>query len=386
MKNKKGIKRMSTPEILTDRRNTAIEYMRRSTSFLWRAGEDIIYSQKDEHPDNVEKTLKLLKGRLYLGVPYSYAGGSAEAFIERTLPGADGIPTGSVSWTTLNGGSAAARLGNDCSGAFARAWSYAGADISAVSTLNMCPVNGYLHVGEFSASDEYVSAEEVHANPPQTMFEAYALLQPADGVVKRRPGSGHVRMVTSVGTVRTDNGEIDPEQSYVTIFEQTRGNMKRDRSYFDEKLGEDVYVICSNDYKITFESLYSEGYMPITNKIFIDPSPIPEPAVIDSLTDHSYETIFDGTLTANRLIDTLTMTIADTDGNALMSKTVIAARSKAKVCGIAESFSDTADNGAVGNIDLASLPHADGCEYRCTLVCRITGGMSFKVRDFMFKA
>ena len=50
----------------------------------------------------------------------------------------------------------------------------------------------------------------------QSMYECYALLQPADCVVD----DGHIMMVTGVHVVRREDGSIDPKNSYVTIYEQ----------------------------------------------------------------------------------------------------------------------------------------------------------------------
>lgn len=50
----------------------------------------------------------------------------------------------------------------------------------------------------------------------QSMYECYAKLQPADCVVH----DGHIMMVTGVHIVKRDDGSIDPDNSYVTIYEQ----------------------------------------------------------------------------------------------------------------------------------------------------------------------
>lgn len=50
----------------------------------------------------------------------------------------------------------------------------------------------------------------------QSMYECYALLQPADCVVD----DGHIMMVTDVHVVKRADGSIDPKNSYITVFEQ----------------------------------------------------------------------------------------------------------------------------------------------------------------------
>jgi len=157
-----------------------------------------------------------------------------------------------------------------------RSWAAAGADVPLVSTLLMCPDNGFLHVGEFSASFDHVSSEEIRANAPEVMYDAYALLQKADAVVCRKNASGHTRLVIGVHVVHNADGSIDPAASYAETLEQTRGFIRREHKSFDEKLGEDVYDICGN-VKYTFANLYETGYMPITCRAFTDPAPIPAP-------------------------------------------------------------------------------------------------------------
>ena len=60
------------------------------------------------------------------------------------------------------------------------------------------------------------AADQAKYGIGQSMYECYALLQPADCVVE----DGHIMMVTGVNVVRRADGSIDPKNSYVTIYEQ----------------------------------------------------------------------------------------------------------------------------------------------------------------------
>lgn len=60
------------------------------------------------------------------------------------------------------------------------------------------------------------AADQAKFGIGQSMYECYALLQPADCVVD----DGHIMMVTGVHVVRREDGSIDPKNSYVTIYEQ----------------------------------------------------------------------------------------------------------------------------------------------------------------------
>ena len=50
----------------------------------------------------------------------------------------------------------------------------------------------------------------------QAIYECYALVEPADALAN----DGHVMMVTGVSVAYDENGNIDPEKSYITVYEQ----------------------------------------------------------------------------------------------------------------------------------------------------------------------
>ena len=111
--------------ITSERRNIAVEYMRKITTPLWRAGNDITSTQeKGTKPEDANSVLSLKAGRVYKGVMYSYAGGTAEMFFEYADSTDDkGIPIISgLKWDALSGGSDTALIGTDCSGSVQRAW------------------------------------------------------------------------------------------------------------------------------------------------------------------------------------------------------------------------------------------------------------------------
>ena len=371
---------MYANDILNARRDAAVDYMRKITDTVWRAGEDLVYTQEaDTLPEKANKILTIKAGRLYKGMLYSFAGGTPEAFFDfADTTDEKGIPIiRGLEWKAVSGASDTARIGTDCSGSVQRAWTAAGADIRALSTRAMCPQNGYLLLGDFTAPRDHVSSEAIQANPPEVMYEAYALLEKADAVVCRWK-TGHTRMVIGVQVVRDENGRIDSTASYAETLEQTRGFMRKDAKYFDEKLGEDVYVICGN-VKYSFADLYETGYMPITCRAFTDPSPIPAPFVRDSREEHGYASLFEGTLDANRLIDVVIMTVADSAGEELLRMSV-PERRNGKSFDMA-LFGAEEIPGARGSMHAEALPAG---KYHCRVVCRLSGDVQIPVRDFDF--
>lgn len=71
-------------------------------------------------------------------------------------------------------------------------------------------------IAQYWINKTETAADQAKFGIGQSMYECYALLQPADCVVD----DGHIMMVTGVHVVRREDGSIDPKNSYVTIYEQ----------------------------------------------------------------------------------------------------------------------------------------------------------------------
>ena len=75
-------------DVISQRRDAAESYMRKMATYMWRAEEDIFYTRDskvltEEDLENFTgDVLKIKKGRLYRGIPYSYAGASAWNFYD----------------------------------------------------------------------------------------------------------------------------------------------------------------------------------------------------------------------------------------------------------------------------------------------------------------
>ena len=380
-----------TPEelaILTARRDIAEQYMREMATVLWRAEEDIIYTLKsNKTPDEVSATDQLVirAGRLYQGVIYSYGYSTTDAFLAFAgEPGDNGVYSVSgLEWQALSGGSKYARIGNDCSGALTTAWSVIGATVPANSTKTMCEKYGFLKVGEYESDpNENVDTHLVTTtkNGEQVMYRAYAQLQKADGIVRRKGSSGHARMIVSVDVVYNADGTINGSKSYATILEQTSSNLRKGIKHYDAVLAEEVYEIYGVDKKITFSQLCVDGYLPITCKELIDPSPVAEPVVKDVFLEHNRSTILLGSLTANRFIDAVTVTITDNTGKEVQKATVNATRASVLKFDM-RKFTEDDPAAIVGHIDVDGLAPGN---YHCITVCRLSAGQEFTIRDFGF--
>ena len=123
------------------------------------------------------------------------------------------------------------------------------------------------------------------------MFESYAKMKPADGLVC----PGHVRMNAAVPTVvRNADGTINPEESYSLIHEQVCYTAHPNHIRIAPDGTHYVAQGCV-DIKYTFRELFDTNYLPVTFAEFQDPSKV-EPARIRLAVEPELK---DRVLTAN---------------------------------------------------------------------------------------
>lgn len=371
--------------VLQQRRDTAEATMRAMATVLWQAQEDVEYSLSSGVPyaeAAANKRLAVRAGRIYRGMIYSYGNSSLDAFMGYTGAPEGGVyPLSGLDWLAVGGKASLSRIGNDCSGALVSAWNSTGATVPAKATNLMCADNGFLPVGEY-ISDPAQNADThlvtTQQNGEQVMYRAYAQLQKADGVVRRKGSSGHARMVVRNHTEYNADGTINGDRSYIIALEQTSTLQRGEKRVFDTRLQKTVYAIYGVDVMYTYQKLCADGYLPITCREFIDPAPIPEPQVTDSLTAHSADTLLAGTIHANRCISHVTVTVTDGAGNVVCQAAAPAVRGKLT----AFDMSLLAQGqGVRGSADPAALKPGS---YHCTTVCRLLTGEEVTVRDFDF--
>ena len=367
-------------EILRARREAAIAYMRGLSSVLWMAEEDIVYTPVSKvDPSQTDSTITIHGGQIYQGLPYSYAAGSAECWMEMLgEPDAEGIRRVSgVTWPALSGTGTYARLGVDCSSAAGRSWQSAGVKVEAKATSAMTVDNGFLRVGEYeSPLYEFTNTvRDTAENGAEVMFAAYACLQPADLVVYRTT-YGHTRMVVGVDVVREADGSINGEKSTVTVVEQTGGQ----RTQFNAELNKQVQSFFLVDQPYTFNELFADGYLPMTCREFTDPAPLEEPAVADNVTEPTLEMLFYGTLSGSRGLDAVTITITDAAGAVVQQCTARPARTNTLNFNM-NQFGRDGEERLLGSVDPTLLPAGT---YHCAVTARIINGDTYTAREFDF--
>lgn len=372
--------------ILQERRDIAESYMRESLSILWTPDKNIIYGLAAR--DGGLK-LYLIEGRIYQGLPYAYAVGTQDSFLEYAgEPDKNGVYTISgLEDTAVNYESYGARVGNDCSGVLTNAWSLIGTSFDTSRSCEMTEAHGVIPVGEYnfnpiideSTGNITFTGDTTAGNGPLAMYKAYAQTQKADCLFRvARDGSNHSIMVVSVDVVYQGD-MIDGKKSTITVLEQTRKNQNQQKRYDHPELGE-VFIIGGVDVTYTFAELYNATYLPVTIKEFHDPSPVDEPWVKDSVETPTKDNIFTGNITSNWYIDCVTVTIADESGNTVQEVTGRARRRYNKDFEM-ERFVTENPGACLGSVDLSKL---EAGNYKCTVTARLTTGEKIVARDFTF--
>lgn len=374
--------------ILQERRDIAEAYMRESLSVLWKTDKNIVYSLSSSRDNGLK--LYLIEGRIYQGVPYAYAVGTQDSFLEYATgePDKNGVYTISgLEDTAVNYESYGARVGNDCSGVLTNAWSLIGTSFDSSRSCEMTAAHGVIPVGDYTFNpiiDESngnitFTGEATASNGPMAMYESYAKMQKADCLFRvAKDGGNHSMMVVDVNIVYQGT-MIDGKKSTVTVLEQSRRNQNQQKRYEHPELGE-VFLIGCIDEVYTFADLYGGTYLPVTVKELIDPSPVEETWVKDSLENPSKDNLFTGNITSNRYIDCVTVTIADQSGKTVQEVTGRARRRFNKDYDMTR-FTTENPGACLGSVDLAKLKAGN---YKCTVTARLTTGDKFTVRSFDF--
>ena len=376
--------------ILQERRDIAEAHMRESLSILWTSDTNLIYSL-DSSRDNGLK-LYIIQGRIYQGLPYSYAVGTQDSFLEYAgEPDKNGVYTISgLEATAVNYESYGGRVGNDCSAAVTNAWSQIGTSFDSSRSCEMTEAHGVIPLGDYVFNPKINenngnitnTAVCVTHNGPLTMYNAYAQLQKGDVLFYvEESGTNHSRMVVDVNIVYTGD-MIDGKKSTVTVLEQTRKFFNKQVTYIHPELNERVYKIGGVDEVYTFAELYSGTYLPATIREFHDPSPVEEPWIADSVETPTKDNLFTGNITSNWYIDCVTVTITDESGNTVQEVTGRARRRYNKNFQM-ERFVTENPGACLGSVDLSKL---EAGNYTCTITARLTTGEKLTARTFNFTA
>lgn len=387
-------------EILAYRRQLVVEQMRYHNSVLWTPAEDVAYNL-DWNSQGIEKDIEagapniiyLKAGRIYRGLPYTHGNNSVHAFADFfTGVNEKGVYTLDVKSEQFNGNAGLAptgcsRLGTDCADAVFWAWAHVSPSISFSLTKYMTGAQGCLPVGGYTCTkavyDEATSVI-IEQNGRDVMLECYAQMQPGDGMVFiNKSLSGHAVMCVGVNVVRNEDGTINTTESKAIILEQQSGGERDQQPIIDEATGLEIYPLDGIDVEWTFDYLLQRGYLPVTCKELVDPSPLPEPEVIDPLTDITSKTMFKGKITATRPIASVTLTVLDSNGTKVQEATAYITSDDIPAFSMMRFSSDVEKSVMHGSYDLDAL---EAGEYTCVFTALLGDGSEIEFRRVPYTA
>ena len=227
-------------------RQEAVAYMREMSAVKWTPEETIDLSM-------ILKTLIYNKGETYYGIIYNTERGIDLDVFNAHLE--NGVYKGPYTKKEVPG--------NHCTSSILITWRRLGDKTTAGWTANMMPQckTGILSLGDYIWKDEdKTTIEMVERTDPDTLYEAYALMQMGDAILYCFGPTGHARMIVENHIVRKEDGKIDPEESYVITIEQT--------SSFDKIAKDGIKTTWYVDHKYTYANMREKNYVPITVSIF----------------------------------------------------------------------------------------------------------------------
>lgn len=290
-------------------RQLCIDFFLFAKTALWIPNSDWNY-QKTESGSTDEMT----KGVIYGGLPYiGNSGGNIYRLMDYINE-----DTGVVDMTEpmLN----PKLFGNQCANGAGWGWARVINSVKYGSTFTMVVGNGFIPVGPYTYDTSiirfqegvYNTADVVRENGAEVMFQSYAAMKKADGLINY-VSAGHVMMVcTDPVVVYNDDGTIDPIQSHLYIHDQHSAWVE-----LTNEAGDTFQHKNFVNKKFTFAELLSASYIPFTFAEFLGTDPVEETQCSFS---HTAETINAmqlnaGSVTSNYYLSDVYAIIRDADGN-----------------------------------------------------------------------
>ena len=346
-------------------RQICVDYFRLQISFQWSPKEDLDYLIT-----GYKKQTSFPAGVKYAGLPYmctssGYITGNLYIAMDYYDPA-----TGLMDNSGMADQVFAERIGNNCSGGSFWGWARVVNSVtdhtcrSATETFGFIPLGSYDYHGVMKWTNAYTTIDACEENGKQVMYEAYALAQPADGLVVHRGGGGdaHMRMVSQTAVVeRLPDGTIDGNKSYLVYLDQTSGKSDTTIDGYDFKIQGGL------DRKITFSDLYTKGYVPFTFAELIGEDPVEPAEVALDLKNPESATVTDlyrSKLSANYAISHTTLTVQDKKGNEVYSNTYYSPE---------HNLRQTPMLTLINRDELAPCVNGD---YTVTIACRVGTGQN----------
>ncbi len=216
-------------------------------------------------------------------------------------------------------------IGNQCSASSFWAWARVCNTAVHNNTRAATKANGCLPVGPYTYDEKMdtfgvVTTKQIcDANGQQVMYQSYAQLKPADGIVNFLQ-SGHVRMVCVLpNVVYLPDGSIDGVNSTLTYMDQVAKwwtGTQPDGTPCEIQGGIDVVV--------SFDKLYADGYLPFTIAELNKADPVEKAEVSTNLTGDSvtFSQLQKESVVSNYAISHIKVTVQDANGKTVFDEIV----------------------------------------------------------------
>jgi len=290
-------------------RQICLDYFYLQLTFAWTPVKNIKYTIKSS-----ESEVTLSRGHIYGGLPYVTDSLGNLYRVFDFYDSETGIVTPPANMKDQD---FAEIFGNQCSYGSYWAWSRVCNSTSYRYTNTILAANGVIPVGPYTYDKtikkftECTTKQICTDNGEQTMFQSYAALKPADGLVQYTT-AGHVIMCASEPVISyNSDGTINGSKSYIKIMDQNGGweeASQSDGSYYEVQGG--IYT------KRTFAKLFSSNYIPFTFAEFLGTDPVEDGKASLDLESgkNTLEDIKNATLTTNYPLSHLHVKVLDENG------------------------------------------------------------------------
>jgi len=297
-------------------RQLVLDYVYLQLTFAYTPSHSITYN-------NASSDITLTPGMYYGGLPYDNGCYGNIYMLMEFYDEENGVLDLSGGGTTLG------MLSNQCSSSMCWGWGRVANTLTNGGATDSTYVHGYLPVGPYTYEmpaanngrfdDTYTSNMVCEQNGPEVMFESYAQLKPADGLINGAH-NGHVRMVSTKPNVVLDaNGKVDGMLSTLTFVDQGRAWWTSTQSN-----GVPYEVQGGVDVKVSFFDLYKGGYIPVTIAELNKQDPVEKS---ETTMDYTGDTVTVADLrkakiTSNYWMSDITITVKDEKGNEVYRSTM----------------------------------------------------------------
>ncbi len=245
-------------------------------------------------------------------------------------------------------------FGNQCSVGSYWGWARVINSVDYDWTYNMVASRGFIPVGPYtydesiSSFNDYSTVLVCIDNGEQVMFQSYANMLPADGLISSDPEVGHVMMCSGKPcVVYNADGTINGAESYLLITDQHQGWVEKENTS-----GTDYQHKNYINKKYSFQALLKSNYVPFTYGEFLGTDPVEETVCTfgHEGSEITVSQLKEAVATANYGMSDLYVYVKDADGKVLFYKA-----KRAEIAGLMEMklsdviYAATFDKYADGN-------------------------------------